>query len=470
MKKVKRFLLCALCFAVMLSSLPVLAAEADGYKHYSDVPNGEWYAEAINFMAEGGLLTGYPDGTFHPEDNIKVGELAAILCRVYGLDASNSTTGQWATNYINALSGQKLGFTSCNTARAEENVLRGETIESMVLVAKAVNMPFGSKWSWNDIGDSAVCLLDKSVQSTMVSGHEWTPQSILDAYNYGIIQGMDAETHSCQPIRQLTRAEVCQIFYNMGISKAGQAASGNGTGNGGETSTPPAGTDSSYKYFIDVPNDYPYADAINTLYENGILDSYILYAVGDSKYLKPDSLLTEYDLACMMLRLCSYDTPENITSTAYSSDQFGCATAYFADRRGIIAGGAFLSYSTENNALIPTHQFNALYSIYMTLKTDRAGSLARLRGVTKDMSWTAENIAVSDPDAAYSKAFTYQTWIDAAVTCLQYGYANFLRGAEGKFYCDDTITLGEFCQMLSNANLLTPIDSNFLDNISGIRG
>ena len=51
-------------------------AEAAGF---TDVADGEWYAEAVNWAASEGIVAGYEDNTFRPNDPITREQLAAML-------------------------------------------------------------------------------------------------------------------------------------------------------------------------------------------------------------------------------------------------------------------------------------------------------------------------------------------------------------------------------------------------------
>jgi len=51
-------------------------------KYFKDVPDDAWYAEAINKMYEKGLLAGYDDGTYKPDDNVTRAELAVVMNRI----------------------------------------------------------------------------------------------------------------------------------------------------------------------------------------------------------------------------------------------------------------------------------------------------------------------------------------------------------------------------------------------------
>lgn len=46
---------------------------------FSDVPEDQWYAAAVSWAAETGLVKGYPDGRFGPNDSIKREDIAVIL-------------------------------------------------------------------------------------------------------------------------------------------------------------------------------------------------------------------------------------------------------------------------------------------------------------------------------------------------------------------------------------------------------
>ncbi len=49
---------------------------------FSDVSSDDWFAEAVNFMADRGYMTGNPDGTFGPANPLSRAEAAVIFKRV----------------------------------------------------------------------------------------------------------------------------------------------------------------------------------------------------------------------------------------------------------------------------------------------------------------------------------------------------------------------------------------------------
>lgn len=82
-KRVITFVMAVLMAAAIV--LPALSARADasnfntGAQYFTDVTPDKWYYEAVNAMAAAGILNGYGDGTFKPNNPMTAGELATVL-------------------------------------------------------------------------------------------------------------------------------------------------------------------------------------------------------------------------------------------------------------------------------------------------------------------------------------------------------------------------------------------------------
>ncbi|ARD47507.1 S-layer homology domain-containing protein [Sporosarcina sp. P33] len=68
-------------------SLP-LSGSAAGKQVFSDVPPSKHFANAVNELAARDIIGGYPDGTFKPGNSITRGQAAAIIAKMIGLDTS----------------------------------------------------------------------------------------------------------------------------------------------------------------------------------------------------------------------------------------------------------------------------------------------------------------------------------------------------------------------------------------------
>lgn len=64
--------------------------ELQSVRDFPDCNSNEWYAPAVTYVSNKGLITGYDNGTFGPYDNITRGQLVTILWRMEGKPVSSS--------------------------------------------------------------------------------------------------------------------------------------------------------------------------------------------------------------------------------------------------------------------------------------------------------------------------------------------------------------------------------------------
>lgn len=106
-----------------------------GISRFTDVNNSDWYAGAVKFTADKGIITGYEDGTFRPEANITRAELSVMIYRYLGLTATakshfEDVTSHWAERYIATL--ENLNFINGyedKTFRPDNYITRAETVK-----------------------------------------------------------------------------------------------------------------------------------------------------------------------------------------------------------------------------------------------------------------------------------------------------------------------------------------------------
>ena len=69
--------------AQLVTILHRIAGEpvADSFAGYTDTNPKAFYAEAVDWAAANGIVTGYPDGTFHPYDAVTRQDMVTILYR-----------------------------------------------------------------------------------------------------------------------------------------------------------------------------------------------------------------------------------------------------------------------------------------------------------------------------------------------------------------------------------------------------
>lgn len=233
---------------------------------FSDVDDNAWYATAVNYMASTGILNGYPDGTFKPNQPVTEAEYAVICWHLanitdplkaattphkwtYGdvdVEAGKILTGQrlilnekgefvecpkyvehWGACYLYGAG--KAGWTAVGSTgidgvvRCNSPVLRGEAITGIVNLLEDLGMldaevkQTAKVWAEGDIPDwNGVCIGESSTEDGI--RHSWIEKLILKAYNYGVVSGVD-EKGTCNPAGTLTRAELCQILYNCQLNR-----------------------------------------------------------------------------------------------------------------------------------------------------------------------------------------------------------------------------------------------------------
>lgn len=72
---------------------------AQGKTNFSDVPATHWASGYINVASGQGLLKGYPDGTFKPSAQVSYAEAMTMLVRALGYQ-DNFLKGNWPGNYV----------------------------------------------------------------------------------------------------------------------------------------------------------------------------------------------------------------------------------------------------------------------------------------------------------------------------------------------------------------------------------
>lgn len=158
--KITKKILCFVLAAMMaVGCVSVSAAEGDGTEaaantaasgatKFSDVGDNELYSSSVRTLNLMGVINGYPDGTFKPNDNVTRAEFTAMLMRTLKLGnvGSNSAAGlpftdiddnnsdiNWAIPNINTAYGKGVinGYED-GTFRPNDNVAYEEAIKMIV--------------------------------------------------------------------------------------------------------------------------------------------------------------------------------------------------------------------------------------------------------------------------------------------------------------------------------------------------
>ncbi len=142
MKSLKRLITMILAVAMMLTSLGIVALAETSF---SDIQDSK-VAQAVDKLVGFGIITGYEDGTFKPDNQITRAEFAAIVTRMKGVadnfgadaltgfsDLDNDESRAWARPYVKAAVDLKIinGFED-GTFRAGEPVTYEQAVKMLV--------------------------------------------------------------------------------------------------------------------------------------------------------------------------------------------------------------------------------------------------------------------------------------------------------------------------------------------------
>lgn len=139
--------------ALLVFSLP-LSGYASENQRFSDVPSTKHFAEAVNHLAERNIIGGYPDGTFKPGESITRGQAAAIIAKLTKLDTTTVTNPGFkdvstANGYYKAIAAlsEKGVINGYGDGRfgPNDNITRGQMASILI---KAFELPLYEE-PWN---------------------------------------------------------------------------------------------------------------------------------------------------------------------------------------------------------------------------------------------------------------------------------------------------------------------------------
>ena len=166
-----------------------IAEEKPSASNYVDVASSAWYADAVKYVADKGLMSGTGDKKFSPNASTTRGMLMTVLARYAGKDTAGSTP--W---YQAGMDWAKENGVSDGT-KPTENITREQLV---TMLYRSAGSPAASG-SLDNFSDSA------SVGGYAVNAMKW-------AVANGIVNGSNGKLN---PKNNATRAEVAAILMRF---------------------------------------------------------------------------------------------------------------------------------------------------------------------------------------------------------------------------------------------------------------
>ena len=130
-------------FATML--VKALGLSPEGHSSFKDT-EGHWAADAIATLKAKGIINGYLDGTFKPNQSISRAEIVAMLSQVMNLTLVQEVkfkdiSGNWAEDEINTLS--DMGIVKGTSDDLFEPNAKATRHESLLMILRMLNASLG---------------------------------------------------------------------------------------------------------------------------------------------------------------------------------------------------------------------------------------------------------------------------------------------------------------------------------------
>ncbi len=148
---------------------------------------GHWAHQTIDTMTINGYINGYPDGLFRPDDNITRAEFSAIVYRILGLTVASDgveyddTPGHWAEDIIATMSlpegyGMLRGYGDGNFGPNDE-ITREQAVAIIARAKSAIwtAAEDGARETFTDSDDISWWFdgeIDSAVTNGLITGYE----------------------------------------------------------------------------------------------------------------------------------------------------------------------------------------------------------------------------------------------------------------------------------------------------------
>ncbi len=195
---------------MMFSIMPSMAFQ------FPDVSENHWAASQIDELSDKGVIVGYPDGTFKPDDNVTRAEFASMAIRALGqehasvaqpVNFTDIDSEYWAYDSI-----QKALYFELISCSQEGDVFRpDDTVtreESMTVAVNALTTEQISEAKAKEV-------LSKYADAASIPQSFLIPAGKAEILDMIVVMPADDKKASLEPTRPATRAEVAAILYNM---------------------------------------------------------------------------------------------------------------------------------------------------------------------------------------------------------------------------------------------------------------
>ncbi len=183
-------IICILLTLGMAVSLPAAAANLEK-SPYADVAESDWFFSYVSDLSRDGVIGGYPDGTFRPENPVTCGEALKLIFLAAGYGSQTPANGHWAGGYLNyALS---------------KGIAGAEAVTDLDAPVSRLNIA--------RIAATALCLSDSDGESPF---SDISDPKVVSLYESGIVEGTEENgARLFYPDESIKRSEISAIIWRI---------------------------------------------------------------------------------------------------------------------------------------------------------------------------------------------------------------------------------------------------------------
>lgn len=128
-----------------------IVAEVEGAKQFTDVDKKHWAYNYIQTGVADGIISGFGDGTFRPDDNVTVEQMLTMAVNMAGYEIYATAIGGYPSGYLTYANALEItDDLKVNDGDYKRNATRGEVLDC---IANTLNVPICviSDWhiEWN---------------------------------------------------------------------------------------------------------------------------------------------------------------------------------------------------------------------------------------------------------------------------------------------------------------------------------
>lgn len=179
---------------------------------FSDVSDDHWASKEIESLVERGIISGYPDGTFKPEELVNRAEFTTMLIKALNKqDATFEKVNNfsdikscfWAYDDIlrSAQEGLVVGYPD-RTFKPDQTITKSEATS---IISKTVE----------DFEADSENILEKFVDYKKIAG--WAKNSFVKAVTLGLYVN-NPDENQLTPNKAMTRAETAVLLYKVAVT------------------------------------------------------------------------------------------------------------------------------------------------------------------------------------------------------------------------------------------------------------